>query len=236
MSGPDPRPQDTDPVTGPATEPAAATPTTEQTAERADEPTTEPTTEPAAEPTSEPTSEPTADQTAEPADEPGERRRRLTAAGLLPVLVLALLSALVVLTAFLAWQLVQDSRTDTARDEALAASRDAARLLFSYDHEQLDDDFEAGLAVTTGQFREQYERTTREVVKPVAEQYDTVVEAEVVEAAVVQAEPDRVVTVVFLNQTTTSTAVEGPRVDQSRVRMGLRKVDGEWRVHRVDAL
>ncbi len=155
---------------------------------------------------------------------------------LLPVLALALLTVLVLLIGYLGWQVWQQSRTDTARTEALAAARDAGRLLFSYDHEQLDEDFEAGLAIATGGFREQYERTTRDVVRPVAEQYDTVVAADVVEAGLVSAEPDRAVAVVFINQTTTSTRIEGPRIDQSRVRMSLRLVDGEWLVDDVRAL
>lgn len=178
--------------------------------------------------------EPQTEPVATTPDQPPRRRRRL--GGLLPVLALSLLTVLVLLTGYLAWQVREDVRSDTARDEALAASRDAARLLFSYDFEQLDQDFERGLAVTTGEFREEYERTTREVVRPVAEQYDAVVEADVVEAAVVSATADRVVTVAFVNQTTTSTRVEGPKIDQSRVRMSLRKVDGEWRVDQVNAL
>lgn len=169
-----------------------------------------------------------------PAEEAPARTRRVV--GLLPVLALALLAALLLLSGWFTWQVLQDRRADTARQDGLAAARDAARLLFSYDHERLEDDFEAGLAVTTGGFREEYERTTREVVQPVAEQYDAAVEAVVVEAAVVQAEPDRVVALVFLNQTTTSTRVEGPKIDQSRVRMVLRDVDGRWLVERVNAL
>jgi Mce-associated membrane protein len=167
------------------------------------------------------------------AAEPAPRRRL---GGLLPVLALSLLAVLLLLTGYLGYQAREQSRADTARADALAAARDAARLLFSYDHTTLDEDFERGLAVTTGGFREEYERTTREVVRPVAEQYDAVVEADVVEAAVVSADPDRVVTVAFVNQTTTSTRVEGPKIDQSRVRMSLRKVDGTWLVDQVNAL
>jgi Mce-associated membrane protein len=178
--------------------------------------------------------EPTAAEPTDDAPDRTVRRRRL--AGLLPVLALALLAALLLLSGWFTWQVLQDRRADTARQDGLAAARDAARLLFSYDHSRLEDDFEAGLAVTTGDFREEYERTTREVVQPVAEQYDASVEAVVVEAGVVEADPDRVVAVVFLNQTTTSTRVEGPKIDQSRVRMVLRDVDGRWLVERVNAL
>jgi Mce-associated membrane protein len=139
-------------------------------------------------------------------------------------------------TGYLGWQLREASRADTARTEALEAARDAARLLFSYDHEQLETDFAAGLEVTTGEFREEYQRTTRDVVTPVATEYDAVVQAEVVEAGVSSASGDEVVVVVYVNQSTTSTRVEGPKIDQSRVRMTLVTVDGQWRVRKVDAL
>jgi Mce-associated membrane protein len=176
-----------------------------------------------------------ASDAAPPADVPAVSPPRRVGRG--PVALLVVLALLAVLgTGWLAWQVREQSRAETARTEALAAARDAARLLFSYDHEQLEQDFEAGLAVTTGDFREEYERTTREVVTPVATEYDAVVQAEVVEAGVVSTEPDRAVVVVYVNQTTTSTRVEGPKIDQSRVRMVLRHVDGDWLVDRVDAL
>jgi Mce-associated membrane protein len=137
---------------------------------------------------------------------------------------------------YLAWELRQESRAGQAREEATSAARDAARLLFSYNHETLEQDFEKGLSVTTGEFREQYQRTTKEVVTPVAEQYDAVVVAEVIEAAVVEASAEEVIALVFLNQGTTSTRVQGQQVDQSRVRMQLVREDGRWLVAGVSAL
>lgn len=153
----------------------------------------------------------------------------LTVAGVL----VALLAAG---TAFLGYRLLQERATETAREEAVAASRDAARLLFSYDHTTLDDDFARGLAVTTGDFREEYTRTTKDVVADVAREYRAVVQADVAESAVVRAQPDEVTTLVFLNQATTSTRVEGQQVDASRVLMTLVDRDGRWLVSRVDAL
>ncbi len=184
---------------------------------------------------------PTAAADPSPADEGAvgaapEPSRRSRVSAVLPLLALAALTALVVLTGFLALQVRQERQTEAAREQGLVTARDAARVLFSYDHRQLDEDFEKGLALAVGDFREEYERTTREVVRPVAEQYDAVVQAEVVEAAVVSARPDEVVAIVFINQTTTSTRVDGPKIDQSRVRMTLRPVDGQWRVADVRAL
>lgn len=171
---------------------------------------------------------------AEPGDDvPLATRRR----GALPVLAAATAVALLAGAAgALGWQLRQQAQAETAREQGLVAARDAARLLFSYDHSTLDEDFAAGLAVTTGAFREEYSTTTQEVVTPVAEQYDAVVVAEVIEAAVIDAEPDEVIAMVFLNQATTSTRVEGQQVDQSRVRMRLVARDGLWLVEKVAAL
>jgi Mce-associated membrane protein len=155
----------------------------------------------------------------------------------LALLLVGLLTlAMVAGVVYLALRLRDEGRTETARSEAVAASRDAARVLFSYDHATLDEDFERGLSVTTGEFREEYARTTEDVVKDVATQYKAVVVAEVIESAVVSAAPEEVETLVFLNQATTSTQIEGRQVDQSRVRMRMVERDGEWLVAEVSAL
>ncbi len=138
--------------------------------------------------------------------------------------------------AYLGLRLRAEAQTESARNEAVAASRDAARLLFSYDHAKLEEDFAKGLSVTTGKFRDEYARTTSQVVTQVAKDYKAVVVADVVESAVVGASPDEVTTLVFLNQATTSTQTQGRQVDQSRVRMRLVEKDGRWLVAEVQAL
>jgi Mce-associated membrane protein len=160
-------------------------------------------------------------------------RRRPLAGLVAAVVVVALLAAGV---GYLGLRLRTEAATDSARTEAVAASRDASRLLFSYDFKTLQDDFARGLAVTTGAFREEYSRTTRDVVSDVATRYKAVVLADVVESAVITASPSKVTTLVFLNQATTSTRVEGQQIDGSRVRMVLEKRDGRWLVSAVDAL
>ena len=169
----------------------------------------------------------------ETAADPATRPRR-------PWLPLAALGVAVAMlvggTGYLTWQLRSESRAEQAREDATAAARDAARLLFSYDHETLEADFDKGLSVTTGEFRDQYRRTTTEVVTPGAEQYSAVVVAAVIEAAIGAASADRVTALVFLNQGTTSTRVQGQQVDQSRVRMQLVRRDGRWLVEGVGAL
>ena len=60
--------------------------------------------------------------------------------------------------------------------------------------------------------------------------------AEVIESAVIEADPGEVTILVYLNQATTSSRVTGQQVDQSRVRMRLVERDGRWLVSEVTAL
>ncbi|MCU1672855.1 MAG: molecular chaperone DnaJ [Frankiales bacterium] len=166
------------------------------------------------------------------------RRQRRARRGIsLPVVALLLMTALMAAATTYLWlQVREHDRTEQARRTGLEASRDAARLLFSYDYRTLDKDFSTGRALTTGDFRKQYDKTTTKVVSDVAKQYKAVVKADVVSAGVVRATPEQVVTIVYVNQVTTSTRVTGEKVDLSRVKMTLAKVGGRWLVTAVNAL
>ncbi|MGW0369110.1 hypothetical protein ACWDZW_09365 [Streptomyces coeruleorubidus] len=169
---------------------------------------------------------------------PGGRRRPLTL--LLAVLLVVGLVAL----AALGWQYRDGRLTETARAEALAAARKAAPVVLSYDYRRLDKDFSTARAHLTGDFRDEYGKTTKTVVAPTAEKYHGVVKATVAApgsggtpaASVVSASPDKVVVLLFVNQVTESTQVSGARVDQNRVRMTMDRTGDGWKVSAVDAL
>ncbi len=168
-----------------------------------------------------------------------QRRRPNRRRGLLrlPVIALLLVTLVVgVATAFVWLDVREKQQTEAARRTGLEASRDAARELFSYDYRTLDKDFGAGRALTTGDFRTDYDKTTTKVVADVAKRYKAVVKANVINAGVVRASPDEVVTIVYVNQVTTSTQVTGEKVDLSRVRMTVVRSGGRWLVTKVDAL
>lgn len=157
-------------------------------------------------------------------------------AGSLLAGLLALL--LVALAAFglVAYRVRADQRVETARDQAAAAAQSHAVSILSYDYRHLDQDFAAARRTLTGSFARDYRSTTSQLVRPGAVQYHVVVKAEVAAESVVRATADRVVVLLFVNQTTTSTRLDGPRVDLNRVRLTLVKVDGSWLVNNVDAL
>ena len=129
-----------------------------------------------------------------------------------------------------------EDRTEKARTAAVAAAESRAVDLLSYDYRHLDRDFDRAQKGLTGQFAQDYAHTTESVVRPTAEEVHAVVKAEVVSSSVVRAAQNKVVVLLFINQTTTSTRVEGPQVDLTRVRMTLTRVDGDWKISAVTAL
>lgn len=178
---------------------------------------------------------------ADPADpaesrESGPRRggrRRADAALLLAV---ALLVALALTAGVLMLRDRGDDRVEQARTQARAAAESHAVTLLSYDHRRLDRDFAEAEKILTGGFADDYASTTEEVVRPTALEVKAVVTAEVASSSVVRASENRAVVLLFVDQTTTSTRLEGPRVDLNRVRMTLDRSDGQWLVSGVDAL
>ena len=172
------------------------------------------------------------------ASDPTSRRALVTA-----VLAIAVL-AVIVIGAILGLQYRNGTRTNDARTAAMAAAEKAAPVIFSYDYRHLDQDFAKAEAFLTGAFRDQYTKTTQTVVKPTALQYQGVVQAVVAKptnggapaVSVVSASPDQVVVLAFIDQSTTSTRVNGTQVDQNRVLLTLTNTPRGWLVSAVDAL
>ncbi|MBT2506907.1 hypothetical protein J7I98_13595 [Streptomyces sp. ISL-98] len=166
-------------------------------------------------------------------------------AGLLSAALAVLVVAGLTTTTALALDHRESQRTDQARTDALAAARQAAPTILSYDYRHLDRDFTTARGHLTGSFLKEYGRTTRTVVAPTAKKYRGVVKATVAKppgddgsaaVSVVSASPDKAVILLFMNQVTNSTQISGPRVDLNRVRMTLTRTPEGWKVSAVDAL
>jgi Mce-associated membrane protein len=164
------------------------------------------------------------------------RDRRLGRPGSALLVLLALTLAALVVLAVVAIKARGAEQVETARDQAQAAATDHVVDILSYDYRHLSRDFARGGAALTGRFKGDYAQTTSRVIRPTAEQYHAVVKAEVAGSSVVSATSERVVVLLFVNQTTTSTRLDGPKVDLNRVRLTLDKTGGQWLVSDVQAL
>jgi Mce-associated membrane protein len=125
---------------------------------------------------------------------------------------------------------------EQARTQATAAAEATAVDLLSYDYRHLDRDFARARSGLTGGFADDYATTTQTVVRPTATEVNAVVKADVAASSVVRADRNRVVVLLFVNQTTTSTRLDAPKVDLNRVRLTMDRVHGRWLVSKVVAL
>jgi len=132
---------------------------------------------------------------------------------------------------------VQAEAIEDARQNAPAAAQRAAVAMLSYDHESLESDRDNAAKFLTEDYRKEY-LDTFELVLRNAPEVEAEVEAEV-RATAVMLDPtddtDRVRVLLFVNQTTRSTANEEPQTALNRVVLTMAKVDGSWLVDGVSS-
>jgi Mce-associated membrane protein len=130
-----------------------------------------------------------------------------------------------------AWRQVdEESQVETAERAAPAAAERAAAAILSYSHESLEADRDNAARFMTGSYRKEY-LDTFGLVLDNAPEVKAVVEAEVKASGVVHADPGRANVLLFVNQTTTSTANEGePQIALNRVMLTMQLHDGTWLV------
>jgi Mce-associated membrane protein len=130
-----------------------------------------------------------------------------------------------------AWKQVDEaSQVETAERAAPAAAERAAAAILSYSHESLEADRDNAARFMTDSYRKEY-LDTFGLVLDNAPEVKAVVEAEVKASGVVHADPGRANVLLFVNQTTTSTANEGePQIALNRVMLTMELHDGTWLV------
>ncbi|WP_433709325.1 hypothetical protein ACQP2U_22710 [Nocardia sp. CA-084685] len=115
---------------------------------------------------------------------------------------------------------------------ATSAARESAQSripkVLSYDFNTIDTEFPAVAQNLTGKFRDDYAKLGTSVIIPAAHRDSIVTKATIVGASVVFADSDKVTLLLFLNQETTSTKYQGPRLDGSRIRVTMADAAGTW--------
>jgi Mce-associated membrane protein len=138
------------------------------------------------------------------------------------------------------WAAYQEDRRaeryQQALDRAPAAAESAAAAVLSYDHRSLEADRDAAAKFLTDGYREEYVKTFDELVMESAQQTEAQVEAEVLASAPMaggRRDATRVPVLLFVDQTTESTARAEPSVALNRVRLDMVEVDGTWLVDQI---
>ncbi|OBF45978.1 hypothetical protein A5719_00325 [Mycolicibacterium peregrinum] len=172
-----------------------------------------------------------AEEAAEPesSDATSRGRRRWVLVGVVTVVVAASLG----LSGFLGWQLWQTKQVAQAGQQAQDAAVNYAQVLTSIDSNKVDENFNQVLAGATGEFKDMYSQSSMQLRQLLIDNKATA-HGVVVQSAVQSASKDKVVVLLFVDQSVANSTVPDPRIDRSRIKMTMEKVDGQWRASKVE--
>jgi Mce-associated membrane protein len=173
----------------------------------------------------------TAAETASGGPRRSVRARTLVGNGL----VLAVLLASV-LAAVLGWRAYSAAATDRATSAALDMAKIRTSELLSYSAPSLDADLARAKQQVTGDFVQRFDQLASTLIAPSTRQQGLTTRATVVRAAVVDSQPGRVVTLLFINQSTTTTAHPRPVQQTSQATVTMSKVGDQWLISDLTAL
>ncbi len=152
----------------------------------------------------------------------------------LALAALLLLGCLVVIVWGQVW--LHDQRADDARrTDALSAAKHGATMILSYDYRRLAEGSRQTEKLLTGNALSQY-RGVQAPLAQAAPGLHAVVTADVKTATVLSSGTDSARVLLFVDQTSTSTRLTQPQLDQSRVVVTLTKHHGVWLVSSISAV
>lgn len=164
---------------------------------------------------------------------PGGRRadesrfRALIGLGLVVVVLVAAVSGLW-------WIDHRDSQAEAARSAALQAAPAEAVALLSYDYRSVDQDLQRARATLTGGYRDQFTAEASKVTAPAARAQHITTHATVIGSAVVRADPEEVVVLLFVNQSTRSSRSPAVQLSAHRIQLTMALVGDRWLVSNLE--
>jgi Mce-associated membrane protein len=123
-----------------------------------------------------------------------------------------------------------------ALDAASAQAEKAAEQILSYDYADLNADTADAVASMTPAYAQTFRRTVDDLLAGAAAKRQGVVKATVMASGVVAADAAKVDVLLFVDQTSTTTAAKTPQTALNRVVLTMAFSDGRWLVDDVTAL
>ncbi|KLO39311.1 Mce associated membrane protein [Mycobacterium nebraskense] len=133
----------------------------------------------------------------------------------------------------LGWRLLDVRAVQEAGRAARQTAINYAETLTSIDSTQVDQNFSAVLAGATGEFKDTYTKASVQLRQLLVDNKATA-HGTVVESGIESETRNRVVVLLMIDQTVDNAARPDGRVDRSRMKMTLEKVDGRWLASKVE--
>lgn len=152
---------------------------------------------------------------------------------LLRATVILLVLVPVGVSGFLGWQLWQQHQIARASDEARQAAVSYAQVLTSIDSNKVDENFNQVLDGSTGEFKDMYSKSSLQLRQLLIDNKATA-HGVVVASGIESATKNKVVVLLFVDQTVANMNMPDPRIDRSRMQLTMEHVDGRWRASKVE--
>ncbi len=117
-----------------------------------------------------------------------------------------------------------------AARQAMEAAAAATTTVLSYSHQTVDRDVAAAKELTTGEFRDSYAKFTTAVLIPKAREKQVSVRATTVGTGIQTLNDNEATVLVFINQSSTSSASPEPQKSTSSAVVGMSRVGGVWKI------
>jgi Mce-associated membrane protein len=151
--------------------------------------------------------------------------------GILPLLLIASLAV----SGFLGWKQWQEHQVKLAGQQAQQAAVAYAQVLTSIDSNKVDENFRQVLDGATGEFKDMYTQSSVQLRQLLIDNKASA-HGVVIDSAIQSESTNKVVVLVFIDQTVANSAAPEPRIDRSRIKMTMEKIDGRWRASKVQLL
>jgi Mce-associated membrane protein len=162
----------------------------------------------------------------------GEGRPRPWLRRVIVGVVAVIFVAALAVSGVLGWMLWQEREVTRAGEQAQQAAVTYAQILTSIDSSKVDENFNQVLDGSTGEFKDMYSQSSVQLRQLLIDNKASA-HGVVVESAIQSASKDKVVVLLFVDQSVSNTSVPDPRIDRSRIKMTMEFVDGRWRASQV---
>jgi Mce-associated membrane protein len=167
------------------------------------------------------------------ADEARAEERPRWTKRVLPWVAAVAVGIVVAVASWEGWLLYQQHQKDVAAEQALDAATKYAVVLTSIDTNALDQNFTEVLDGSTGEFKDMYAKSSTQLRQLLVDN-EAAAHGVVIDAAVKSVTTDKVEVLLFVDQSVSNLAVPDPRIDRSRIKMTMEKVDGRWLASKVE--
>ncbi|SON61637.1 hypothetical protein MSIMFI_03153 [Mycobacterium simulans] len=130
------------------------------------------------------------------------------------------------------WVLFQEHQRNEAAEEALAAARNYIVKLTNVDSDAVDAKSGDILDGSTGEFKDSYGKS-RQQLRQMLVDNQVHTRGSIVEAAVKSATPNKVVVLMFVDESISNRNSPRSQIDHSRIKLTMVKRDGRWVARKV---